>query len=167
MPLLTAVGDCLHWDRGLVMMRETFNLPLPSASLSTLLPPCTAGPLLASRTKTHPFMRFPLDVIKTGPKATRLILVACSHGASPGSSERAKEFLCAAFLSVWLMHAGDSTFPVWNCSSQRYAGQAQTGYTNVIHLKFPRATAFTCALIARCTKEKQDKAERAGIQKKT
>lgn len=96
MPLLTAVGDCLHKDRGLVMMRETFNLPLPSASLSTLLPPCTTGPLLASRTKTHPFMRFPLDVIKTRAKVTCLILVAYSHRASPGSSEKAKEFLCAA-----------------------------------------------------------------------
>lgn len=149
------------------MMRETFNLPLPSASLSTPLPSCTTGPLLASRTKTHPFMRFPLDVRKTRLKVTCLILVACSHCASPGSSERAKEFLCAAILSAWLMQGEDSTFPVWNCSSQKYVGQAQTGYTNVIHLKFPRGTAIICALIAWCTKEKQDKAKQAGIQKKT
>lgn len=149
------------------MMRETFNLPLPSASLSTLLPSCTTGPLLASRTKTHPFMRFPLKIIKTRAKVSYLILVAFSHCASRGSSDRAKEFLCAAFLSVWLTHGEDSAFPVWNCSSQRYVGQAQTSYTNVSHLKFPRATPITCALIVWCPKEKQDKAQQAGIQKKT
>lgn len=118
------------------MMRETFNLPLPSASLSTLLPSSTAGPLLASRTKTHPFMRFPLDVIKTRATVwSSLLLLARRHLVH---GERAKEFLCAAILPVCLVQGEDSTFLAWNCSSQRYVGQAQTGYTNVIHLKFPR-----------------------------
>lgn len=153
--LLTAVGDCLHWDRGLVMMRETFNLALPPASLSTLLPSCTAGPLLASRTKTHPFMRFPLDVIKTRPK---------SDAFDPRClfSPRFTWF-------IWKEPKNSSVLPFclrdW-CTQETQLclgetvhhkgtpGQAQTGYTNVIHFKFPRATAFTRALIARCAKKR-------------
>lgn len=121
---ITAVGACLPWDRRI--SHDEGNHLIFLLPLSTPLPSCTAGPLLASRTKMHPFMRFPLDVINAWPKEGVWFLLPAA---------------------AWHTWEGDGRTALLNITKVRRAG------TDWLHKCYPFKVSMRCSSFMCCTRE--------------